>query len=270
MGEKKEQKIIVLIHFSNSDKSLILNGIKIASIFKKELCLVYHYTKQEKQKRDEIRQKMQEYLLPVKKEIPEMKTSILLVSGAISEMPELLADDYEAIMLIAEAFRFRTYARAAASSPVPFLFINPGAPVSAFQKIVLPIDIRKENSDTVLWCSWFGRFNHAEIVAVGARDKDKDMQKMVGQNILLTKKLFKKFNIQHKIYKGTKSSLGNAFEALELAKSSDSDLLVILGSSTITPLDWLIGLPERKIIRQAENIPVLFVNPRLDNYILCD
>lgn len=270
MAEIKEQKIAVLLHLDPSDKSLILNGIKIATIFKKELCLVCHYSRKEKEKRDEIRQKLQDYIIPVKNEIPELKTSILLVPGRISELPELLADDYEVIILIAGAFRFKTYSRAAASSPVPFLFINPDVPVSEFRKIVLPIDIRKENSDTALWCSWFGRFNHAEIVVIGAADKGKEMQKLVGQNILLTKKLFRKFNIQHKIYKGKKSSLGNAFEALELAKSSDSDLLVILGSSTITPLDWLIGLPERKIIRDAEELPVLFVNPRMDNYILCD
>lgn len=270
MGEIKNQKIAVLLQLDTSDKSLILSGIKIASIFEKELCLVYHFTKKEKEKRDQIRQKLQEYLLPVKNKIPDMKTSTLLVSGRLSEMPELLADDYEAIMIITEAFRFKTYSRAAASSPVPFLFINSDAPVSSFRKIVLPLDIRKENSDTALWCSWFGRFNRAEIVAVGAADKGKEMQKMVGQNILLTKKLFNKFNIQHKIYKGKKSSLGNAFEAHELAKSSESDLLVILGSSTITPLDWLIGLPERKIIRDAKNLPVLFVNPRMDNYILCE
>ena len=270
MREKKEQKIAVLIHFLPSDKLLILNGIKIASIFKKELCLVYHLPKKEKNKNDEIRQKLQQYLEPVKKEIPHLKTSTLIISGPLAEIPELLADDYEVIMLITESNRFRNYVKAAASSPVPFLFVNPEAPVSSFSRIVLPVDIRKENSDTALWCSWFGRFNKSEIVVIGANDKGKEMQKLVGRNIVLTKNLFNKFHIQHKIYKGQKSSLANAFEALELARSSESDLLVILGSSTITPLDWLIGLPERKIIRQAEKLPVLFVNPRIDNYILCD
>ena len=270
MSERKEQKIVVLINLTPSDKSLILNGIKIASVFNKELCLVYHYQKKEKEKRNSIRQKLQDYLVPVKNEIPGMKTSTLLISVPVSEMPDLLADDYEAIMLIAEASRFRSYAGAAAASPVPFLFTNPEAQVSSFSRIVMPVDIRKENSDSASWCSWFGRFNRSEIVVVGANDKSKEMQKMTGQNILLIKKLFNKFHIQHKIYRGRKTSLGNTFEALELAKSSGSDLLVILGSSTITPLDWLVGLPERKIIGHAEKLPVLFINPRRDNYILCD
>jgi hypothetical protein len=82
--------------------------------------------------------------------------------------------------------------------------------------------------------------------------------------------LFQKFKIEHKIYKGAKSSLQNAFEALDLALTSDCDLLVILGSSVITPLDRLIGLPEKKIIKKAGNLPVLLINPRKDNYILCD
>jgi hypothetical protein len=64
--------------------------------------------------------------------------------------------------------------------------------------------------------------------------------------------------------------LQNSFEALEFALSENADLLILLGSSVITPLDWLIGLPERKIIRNAGNLPVLLVNPRRDNYILCD
>jgi hypothetical protein len=270
MSEQKEQKIAVLVHLNSSDKSLILNGIKIASIFKKELTLVYRTSKKDAKNQTRIKQNLHEYLVPVKKEIPGLKTSSLLISAPLQEMPGMLADDFEVIMLIAKAKDFRHYSKAATESPVPFLFVNPEAAVSSFSKIVLPVDIRKGNSDGALWSSWFGRFNRAEIVVIAANDKNREMQKMVGQNILLIKKLFNKFNIQNKIYKGSNSSLKNAFEALELAKSSGSDLLVILGSSTITPLDWVVGLPERKIIGQAGNLPVLFINPRRDNYILCE
>jgi hypothetical protein len=142
--------------------------------------------------------------------------------------------------------------------------------LSEFKKLILPIDLRKENAESALWCSYFGRFNSAGIVVVAANDKDKDEQKQVNVNVAVSKKLFQKFKITYKIFRGTKSSLQNSFEALELALSSGSDLLVILGSSVITPLDLLIGLPERKIINRAGKLPVLVVNPRKDNYILCD
>jgi len=95
-------------------------------------------------------------------------------------------------------------------------------------------------------------------------------QRQVSVNLALSKKLFGKFKIEYKFFRGTKSSMQNSFEALELALSSKSDLLVILGSSVITPLDLLIGLPEKKIINRAGNLPVLVINSRKDNYILCD
>lgn len=270
MSKSRNQKIAVLITFTLADKSLIINGIITASIFKKELCLVFHHKKKEQKKRSLFKQKLQELLVPVKKEIPQLKTSILLLSGPVTEIPELLADDHETILIIAGSRCFRNYSKAVTRSPVPFLFVAPDAPGSSFKKIIMPLDLRKENSDSALWCSWFGRFNQSEIVIVAANDKGKDEQKQIARNVYLTNKLLTQLQIAHKIYKGRKSSLQNAFEALELARSSNSDLLVILGSSTITPIDILVGLPERKIVQQAEKLPVLVINPRRDNYVLCD
>jgi len=270
MSESKEQKIAVLIPLTSSDKTLILNGIKIAAIFRKELCLVFHCKKRDTKKRAIFKQKSDEYLTTVKKEIPSLKSSKLIITGPVAELPELLADDFETILLVADAKNYSHLAKAITESPVPFLFVDTENSRSDFKKIVQPLDLRKENTDSSLWCSWFGRFNGSEIISVAANDKDKDDLKQVAQNVLLAKKLFSKFNITHKIYKARKSSLGNSFEALDLAKSSGSNLLIVLGSSVITPLDKLIGLPEKKIIRQAQGLPVLLINPRRENYILCD
>jgi hypothetical protein len=270
MGEKKEQKIIVFTTLSPSDKGLILSGVKIASIFKKELCLAYRMHKKEVINHRAYKQRLVNYTVPLKKEIPGLKTSVLLLQEPLRSLPEILADDYEAILLIADSSRFKSYSKAVTESPVPFLFINTQAPLSPFREIVLPVDLRKENSDTALWCSWFGRFNQSNIIAVAANEKRKESQGQVARNIMLTKKLFRKFDISHKIFKGSKTSLQNSFEAMDFALTSNTDLLVLLGSSVITPLDWLVGLPERKIIRNAGNLPVLLVNPRRDNYILCD
>jgi hypothetical protein len=270
MGEKKDQKIVVFTTLSPADKNLILNGVKLVSIFKKELCLAYRMTKSEWKNSDFFRQKLVEYTITLKKELPALKVSALLLKERLNELPEILADDYEAILFIADSDLYKKYSKAVTHSPVPFLFINTLAPLSSYKNIVLPVDLRKENSDSALWASWFGRFNQAEIVAIAAGDKSRDAQKQTGQNVLLTKKLLLKFNVGHKIYKGQKSSLQNSFEATEFALSAKADMLILLGSSVITPLDLLIGLPERKIIKKMKHIPVLLVNPKRDNYILCD
>ena len=156
-------------------------------------------------------------------------------------------------------------------SSVSLLFINSEVEkISDFKQLILPLDLRPENSDTALWASYFGRFNQSGIVLLAANDKHSEAKKQVAKNVVLTQKLFQKFNIQHKIFKGEKTSFGNSFEALELAKKSKADLLLILGSSNITPLDYLLGLPEKKIIKSRAQIPILFLNPKKDNYILCD
>ncbi len=270
MSQTSEQKVVVLTTLNSTDKNLILTGIKIASVFKKELCLVYNSTKKEKNKLNHYKSILQNYLVPVKKEFPALKTSVLLTSSRLSNLPDLLADDYEGILFIAPTSEFKTYSKAIAETPVPFLFVNDAAGLSDFSKIVLPVDLRKATSDSALWTTYFGRFNDSETVVVAANEKNKQNEKEVAKNVVLTKKLFQKFNISHKIYKGQKSSWRNAFEAMEFAQSSGSNLFVILGSSAITPLDYLIGLPERKIIKLAGEIPVLYVNPRRDNYVLCD
>lgn len=271
MAEAKAQKIVVFLNFENTDKNLIMNGIRIASIFKKELCLCFHAGKKNSAITDDARLKLSEYLVPIKNELPGFPVSTLITTGRLRNMPEKLADDYEAIILVAGSGNFKKYAEAVTESPVPFLFVNEFSDTfSQFKKVVLPVDLRSENSESIVWSSYFGRFNGAALVVVAANQKNKDDQKQVNYNAAIAKKLFQKFKIEHKIFKGSKSSFRNAFEALDTALGSDCDLLVILGSSVITPLDWLIGLPEKKIMKKAGNLPVLLINPKKDNYILCD
>lgn len=266
-----EQKIVVLISFSSKDKMLILNGLKIASIFKKELCLVYNFTRKEKKRYEKLRQQLNNYTIPLKKEKINIKVSTLMISEKKAILPEKLSDDQEAIFIVADASDFSKHSKSVAESRIPFLFINSNnTEIPNYKKLILPLDLRKESSESALWTSYFGRFNQSAVVVVAANDKRKEDKKQVTKNVVLSKKLFLKFEINHKIYKGTNSSWRNAFEALDLAKTSKSDLLIILGSSTITPLDLLIGLPERKLIEKAGELPVLVINPRKDNYILCD
>jgi len=270
MSEKQEQKIVVFTQLENDDKSLILNGIKLATMFRKELCLMYNYPKKEKDKHANFKAGLQNYLEPIKKELPGIKTSVLVLSKKMAELPQTLADDYEGIILVASADRFKALSKAVSETPVPFLFVKPDAAVSDFNKVVLPVDLRNETSDSAVWSSYFGRFNNAGMVVVAANEKGKDEQRRVKKNVALTKKLFQKFDISHKIYKGQKSSWRNAFEALEFAQSSGSNLFIVLGSSAVTPLDYVIGLPERKLVKMADEMPVLYINPRRDNYVLCD
>ena len=270
MSKPKEQKIFVFITLSSADKNLIMNGVKMAAIFKKELCLFYRIKRRNRRKKSLIKQILVDYTLLLKDEIPALKTSVLLLKEPVRDIPGILADEHEAILFVASASQFKQLSAAVIHSPAPFLFVNHDAPLSSFKTVVLPLDARKESKDSSLWCSWFGRFNQSEIVVIAANDKSRERKTQVGRNVMLTRKLFDKFDIAHKIYKGQKSSFYNSAEAAGFAQNHAAGLLVLLGSSVITPLDRLVGLPERKIIKNPGNFPVLLINPRRENYILCD
>ena len=202
--DKKEQKIVVLVTFSPADKNLILSGVNLAVAFGKELCIACRLNKKERKNHHLFKQKLIDYTLPLKKELPGLKTPVLLLYTTIRHLPEVLADDHEAIVIIAASNLFRSYSKAVPVSPVPFLFIPSGAPLSSFRNIVIPVDLRKENSDSLLWCSWFGRFNQSEITLIAASEKRKETQRLVARNVLLAKNLFQKFNVAHKLFRGEK------------------------------------------------------------------
>ena len=267
MSEKVIQKIAVIIDFSENDKMLIASGIKLSALFRKELCLVSRLKK--KKFRIETEKKLSASLKKTDDGTKELKISTCIIEGPDSEISEKMADLHEIILIITDIKKYKEYSKAVIYSPVPYLFMNPQKEDYSFKNIILPVDLRKGISDAALWSSYFGRFSKSTITVIAATHKRKNEQKQVTNNIVRVKKLMQKFKIDHKIYKGTRSSLGNSYEALNFAQISDSDMLVLTGSTTITPLDMLIGLPERKIIGNAGNLSVMLVNARRDNYILC-
>lgn len=270
MAEYREQKIVVLTELNQNDAGLIRHGIKLASVFKKELCLVHNLPGRKNKPAEKTKRLLTSYAEHVKAEIPSLAVSTLLLSECKCALPDVLAERHEGIMIVANLLIFKKYSGMLGESPVPVLFVHPQSSILQYDRLVQPLDLRNENSDSSLWCSYFGRFNNAEIVSVAANDKSKEAKHGVAKNVVLAKKLYQKFKIVHRIYKGTGSSFRNSFEALELALASDCNLFAMLGSSSITPLDYIVGLPERKVIRRAGKLPVLVINPRRDNYILCD
>ena len=268
MATNQEQKIIVFATLSEGDDVIIQHAIKLAFIFKKELCLVYNLpsTKQ----KEACREQLSRYVQKIKEELPALAVSTLLLSEKKSALPDVLAENPEGVLIVANANKFKQYSSSLSESPIPFIFVHPESQIIDYNRLVQPLDLRKENSDGSLWCSYFGRYNEAEIVMVAANDKSKEGKQNVAKNVVLSRKLYAKFGIKHTVYKGSRSSFRNAFEVLDHALASDCNLFVLLGSSSITPLDYLVGLPERKIINKAGKLPVMVINPRRDNYILCD
>jgi hypothetical protein len=60
--------------------------------------------------------------------------------------------------------------------------------------------------------------------------------------------------------------------ATRLAAEKGYNLMVCLTTDTreMDFLDWFIGAQETRVIRNKQKLPILFINPRDDIYVLCD
>jgi len=154
---------------------------------------------------------------------------------------------------------------------IAFLFFNGSLPeYLQYKNVLLPFDCRKASKEASLWPSYLGRFNQSVVHAICANDTDKDRSLTVKKNMGFIQKFFVNLNVRHHFYTGKSSSWGIFKEVLTNAAQWNGDVLTFAGSTYITILDLIIGLPEEKIVRQAGFLPVLIINPRKDICVLCD
>ena len=263
------QKIVVYTRLNEWDKLLIQNGIRLAISFGKELCLFHQVYKAYNP--DFVDDELKKYRDQIQQDFPNLKVSLLIGSFRKRKMALHLADDHEAILMIAGSSAVNELTTALQESPIPFLFINEQIrTVPDFKKIVFPVDTRRQNRDALKWILYFGKYNQSEIIAIGANDKYPSNRDMVTGHLKALKTMLLKYNILHKIYRGTSNSLHVHFEGFDAAERLDAGMLVLLGSSVITLLDIIIGLPEEKIVKRAVYFAVLVINPKRETYLVCE
>jgi len=263
------QKIVVFMRLDEWDSNLILYGVRLASAFGKELCLFHQVTGAYAPQM--IDEKLKRYRQLLYNDLPHLPVSLLVTNFRRGRLASQLADEQEAIMLVAGSSEFKTLAGALQDSPIPFLFVNERENAHPdFTKIIFPVDLRRQNRDVLKWILYFGKYHHSEIVAIGANDKSDSNRKMVAGHLTSLKNMLVKYHIDHKIYRGSVNSLRIHNEGFDAACRMNAGMLVLLGSSAFTLLDLIIGLPEEKIIRKTQNLAVLVVNPKRETYLVCE
>jgi hypothetical protein len=270
MKNISEQKVTVLCDFSPAMNGTILHGIFIAGFLKKELCLLSLIGKKNDNK-TELHDRLEETARTIKSKARQMTVSTLVLKGALEQNAERLTDQYDSVLLILDKEQLSEKLKALQESTIPFLFVEGKATdFIGYKQVTLPVDYRKEMKETSLWASYFGRFNKAEVVVYIAFEHRAENGKKIKANLFFIRKFLKKLQVLHTVREGHSNSWKIQSEAMQNAQDGNGDVLVILGSKHITPIDLLIGLPEKKIIRKAGRLPVLCINPSKDMHILCD
>lgn len=269
MAGNSEQKIIVLCDFSHRMKEVIVHGVRLAAILNKELCLTGTWgTAFQKAT---VQEKLIKACQAIKHHAADLRVSNLLIKNSLYENIEKLVMDFDAVLIVLHKDDLKSGLKAFRESSIAFLFVQGDSPSYLnYKNVLVPMDYRKASKDTALWASFLGRLNRSQVQIVYAHEKDREQAAIVMKNLSFYKKFLTNLKVVHRLVAGKSSSWGICSETIANAPELKGDVMVFAGSASISLLDLMIGLPEKRIIRKAGDLPILIVNPRKEICMVCE
>lgn len=264
-----EQKIIVICDFSERMKEVIIHGARMADMLKKELCLTAIW--KDKSQKSEIQDKIVQTTRNLKSNLPDLPISWLLLQKSLRDNMQKLVDEYNGVLVVLHQTDIHWVLKAFQQSSIAFLFVNGELPrFLSYKTVLVPVDYRKASKETSLWASYLGRFNRSQVQLIYAHETNNEDAGRLMKNLEFFKKFLSSLNVRHQQIAGKASSWGICNETLDRADEWMGDLMIFSGSSSITLLDLMIGLPEKRIVKKAGHLPILLINPRKDICMMCD
>jgi hypothetical protein len=269
MSNSSGQKIVVICDFSERMKEVIVHGVRMADILRKELCLMAVW--KDKTQKIHLQEKLIQASKSLKGNLPDMEISWLLLQKSLYGNMQKLVDDYDAVLVVLHQADIKRAMKAFRESSIAFLFVNGEIPsFLRYKNVLVPVDFRKASKETSLWASYFGRFNKAQVNLIYAHETERERVAKLIRNLQFFQKFLSSLNVRHRSVAGKTTSWGICDETIARTNELQGDVMIVSGSNHVTLLDFLIGLPEKKIILKAGSLPVLMINPRKDICVLCD
>lgn len=269
MAGKSDQKIGVICDFTDRMSEVIIHGARLAGILSKELCLVAFWKTQ--RQKAEVHRKMSAITRNLAPQLHGLAVSSLLLEKTLRANIRKLAGVYNAILVVDHQANISLALKAFRESTIGFLFVNGKSPeFLGYRNVLLPVDFRKASKEAALWASYLGRFNHAKVHISFAHETSQGEALAVKSNVTSMQRLFQNLKVANDATEGKSGSWGICGETLNNSAYWNGDVLIFAGSTYISMLDRIIGLPEQKIVRRAGNLPVLIINPTREGCVLCD
>ena len=127
---------------------------------------------------------------------------------------------------------------------------------------------RREGKEKLAWASYLARFLGSRVTIAHPDYRDGDLRMRWRNNMRFVDKMFSPLGIDYAtsiLPKATHVDL-TALDQLQ------PDLLIARTTDTRERdfVDWMLPLPEYRLLTHPSSTPLLFLNPRDDLYILCD
>lgn len=268
MIKLSEQKIMVYCDFEESIASAVAHGLRIAGIFKKELCLFHPLGTDYKGKREEAQKKLETIIRKLKPQAEGIPVSSLTLKGNLPDTIDRIIEDYDGIMLVLTTENIGEKIAVLPESQIPFLFVSGSFPEYLhYDRVLLPVDTRAAIKNASLWASYFCRFNRSHLSLLAAEEKKAEQKKQVGKNIKFINDLFSALKLELRLTRSDKESFHLPADALKKKLNENYNLMIIVSERQFISSS---PLSVEEIIKAAGLMPVLCINANRDMYILCD
>lgn len=141
-----------------------------------------------------------------------------------------------------------------------------------YRHVAYSVDFRKESKEKLIWASYFARFNRSTLHMLHFNYKDSGLRTKLNNNIKFMNNFFRNVGVEYQ----SQAVPGQAFfpERLICDTAGDSGYNLLISVTTDIRdrdmLEWFVGVQEERTVRNAARMPVLYLNPRDDIYVLCD
>jgi hypothetical protein len=132
------------------------------------------------------------------------------------------------------------------------------------------VDFKKESKDKFIWSSYFPRFIGSQMHVLYYDYKDQFLHSKWYANMQQLHKLYTGLNITFQPHIISSKSTFPDINALRFSNENGYDLLICVTTKERDTLEMFIGTQEMRTIKNSYHIPILFLNPREDLYVLCD
>ena len=158
--------------------------------------------------------------------------------------------------------------------PDPHCELDPQSPHPSInlRDVAFRIDYNRESKEKLIWASYFARFNGSRLHVLHEQYNDSGLRAKLDNNMRFLDKFFASLKVGYETEIMPSVANFPDREAAKQASQKGYGLLVCLTTDTreLDVVDWFIGVQETRVVKNKQQLPVLFINPRDDLYVLCD
>lgn len=147
------------------------------------------------------------------------------------------------------------------TSKAPVIIVQEPPKHEKIQRLVFPLDFKKENKEKIGWACFMARLFNAKILVYKSQFKDRSFIRNIMINFRFTEKYFRNHDVDYEVFIAEPKK-NFSHQTVEFARKVDADMILIMTTKSIGYADYILGASEQQVIANEAKIPVMCINPR--------